>query len=240
MRHITSAVYKPSTNGLAERMVQTFKSALKTSKESWSVVLDKFLFKYRLTPHTTTGVSPSELMFKRKLRCRLDLLHPSDAMASRILRKQEDQKKHHSAYPRHLKVSEDTPIFIRNYATGPKFIPATVNERTGPVSFRCELEDGRIVKRHQDQIITGDGTIQAPEPVVSLQPSPEIVAASEAPSITSDEVPSSFRGSISSRYSSGRSNSTMPSPSVESPPVAPVPTIRRSTRVSKPPKRLDL
>ena len=78
IRHVTSAVYKPSSNGLAERMVQTFKRALSTSNEHVSVFLDKFLFKYRITPHSSTGVSPAELMFKRRLRCRLDLLHPCD------------------------------------------------------------------------------------------------------------------------------------------------------------------
>ena len=31
--------------------------------------LARFLFSYRTTPHTTTGVSPAELLMNRKLRC---------------------------------------------------------------------------------------------------------------------------------------------------------------------------
>jgi len=77
IRHITTAPYHPAGNGLAERAVQTFKEALK--KES-AVDLDtqlaKFLFRYRITPHATTGVPPAELLMQRKPRSRLDLLRP--------------------------------------------------------------------------------------------------------------------------------------------------------------------
>ena len=74
IKHITSAVYKPSTNGLAERMVQSFKRALHVSSELTRLALDRFLFNYRLTPYSTTGVSPAELMFGRRLRSRFDLV----------------------------------------------------------------------------------------------------------------------------------------------------------------------
>ena len=54
-----------------------FKEALK--KES-TVDLDtqlaKFLFRYRITLHATTGVPPAEILMQRKPRSRLDLLRP--------------------------------------------------------------------------------------------------------------------------------------------------------------------
>ena len=31
-------------------------------------------------------------------------------------------------------------------------MPARVTEKTGPVSYRCELEDGRIIRRHIDHL----------------------------------------------------------------------------------------
>uniref|UniRef100_A0A8W8P183 Uncharacterized protein n=1 Tax=Magallana gigas TaxID=29159 RepID=A0A8W8P183_MAGGI len=40
----------------------------------WKAELDKFLVMYRNTPHTTTGVSPSQLLFGRKLRKLPELL----------------------------------------------------------------------------------------------------------------------------------------------------------------------
>ena len=60
IRHICYAPYHPSSNGLAERFVQTFKRAMKASKKdggSLSHRLAEFLLTYR-TAHATTGVSP--------------------------------------------------------------------------------------------------------------------------------------------------------------------------------------
>ena len=74
VRHITSAPYHPSTNGLAERAVQTFKQALRQMEgESVEDKLARFLLNYRITPHSTIGVSPAELLMGRKLRTRFDL-----------------------------------------------------------------------------------------------------------------------------------------------------------------------
>ena len=47
VRHVTSAVYKPATNGLAEWIVQTFKAAIATITESISNLLPNFIFKYK-------------------------------------------------------------------------------------------------------------------------------------------------------------------------------------------------
>ena len=57
-----------SSNGKAERAVQTFKLGLKrATKSNVLVELDRFLFHYRITPHTTTGVAPAQLLMGRTL-----------------------------------------------------------------------------------------------------------------------------------------------------------------------------
>ena len=79
IHHVTSAPYHPSTNayGLAEGAVQTVKQGIKRTQGSTiQERLSRFLFDYRITPHPTTGVAPSELLINRRLRSRLDLLHP--------------------------------------------------------------------------------------------------------------------------------------------------------------------
>ena len=85
IEHLKSAPYHPSSNGLAERAVQTFKQGLrKLTEESLFDRMSRFLFVCRNTPHGTTGASPAQLMFGRPMRSRLDLLRPN--IAARWLR----------------------------------------------------------------------------------------------------------------------------------------------------------
>ncbi|VDI15718.1 Hypothetical predicted protein [Mytilus galloprovincialis] len=75
IEHRTSAPWHPASNGCAERAVQSFKEGMKKIKEGTiQEKLNRFLFNYRITPQTTTGLAPSELLMKRKLKSRLDLV----------------------------------------------------------------------------------------------------------------------------------------------------------------------
>ncbi len=67
---MASAPYHPSTNGLAERAVHTVKQGIKPMEGvSLEEKLSQFLHIYRITPHSTTGISPSELLMgKRQMR----------------------------------------------------------------------------------------------------------------------------------------------------------------------------
>ena len=67
IQHTFSAPYHPSSNGLAERAVQTFKQALKQMDNgSLQFKVSQFLFKYNITPHSTTGLSPSKLLMGKR------------------------------------------------------------------------------------------------------------------------------------------------------------------------------
>lgn len=75
IRHIRTPPYHPSSNGMVERTVQTFKEGMRKLKEgSVDTKLARFLFIYRITLHSSTGCSPAELMFGRRLRSHLDNL----------------------------------------------------------------------------------------------------------------------------------------------------------------------
>ena len=75
--HIKTAPFHPSSNGLAERAVHTFKEGMKKLKDgSLETRVSRFLSRYRITPQTSTRVLPTELLLGRKPRSRLDLAYP--------------------------------------------------------------------------------------------------------------------------------------------------------------------
>lgn len=89
--NIRSAPYHPETNGLAEWFVQTMKQAQKSTKGSTTIhqKLDNVLQVYLNTPHATSNESPAMLLFKLKIRTRLDLLKPD--MSPQVMQNQESQ-----------------------------------------------------------------------------------------------------------------------------------------------------
>ena len=62
IRHSLTTPYHSRSNGLAERAVQTFKNAIKKMEEPLHERIAQFLFSYRITPQSTTGQSPAELL----------------------------------------------------------------------------------------------------------------------------------------------------------------------------------
>ncbi|PIK50919.1 hypothetical protein BSL78_12219 [Apostichopus japonicus] len=72
--HRTTTPLWPQANGEVERQNRSLLKALKIAqveKKDWRSELNHFLMAYRSTPHSTTGVSPAELMFNRKIRTKL-------------------------------------------------------------------------------------------------------------------------------------------------------------------------
>lgn len=65
-----------TTNGAAERLIQTFKQGLVKSLLPPKTALQEFLMQYRRTP-LSSGYSPSELLMGRLIRTRIDTLLPS-------------------------------------------------------------------------------------------------------------------------------------------------------------------
>ena len=65
IQHIRVTPHHPSLNGLTDRAIQSFKDAMKKLSATPANVETKilqFLFRYRITPHTTMGIAPAELL----------------------------------------------------------------------------------------------------------------------------------------------------------------------------------
>ena len=78
IKHITSAPYHPSTNGLVERALQT-QGMKKQGDGSVDTNLARFLLIYRITPQSTTGESPAHSRWGRSVKSHLDLQRPDVA-----------------------------------------------------------------------------------------------------------------------------------------------------------------
>ena len=123
-KHTTGAPYHPSTNGQAERLVQSFKKGMKADKSSRTLQHkpNRFLLACRSAPHATTGLSPAQLLLGRNVKTRLDLIKPDS--------KREVNKK----------LLKPT-IWVHNYRRGPKWVQGTVIEQAGPALHRGKAND---------------------------------------------------------------------------------------------------
>jgi hypothetical protein len=183
IKHIKSAPFRPATNGLAERAVQTLKQGLKKmSTGSVETKVSRVLSMYRVTPQATTGLSPAELLFNRKVRTRLDLVMP--CVEGRVEQRQMQQKLHHDRLAVRTFTVGQT-VNVKNFARGSKWLPGVVVQVTGPLSYMVKLQDGRVIKRHVDHILSGiPGAERFPQHEGDLgeliKPAPAVVPSASA------------------------------------------------------------
>ena len=253
IQHILVSPYHPSSNGLAEKSVQTFKQAMvKNNVGSIQERICKFLTKYRSLPHSTTGLSPSELLFGRKMRTHLDLIHPN--LQSRVSKRQQNQKNVHDRHSSEREISVGDHVFVQNFSgRGEKWLSGLVIEKTGPYSFKIKTHSG-IIRRHIDQLRL-DSTdefipIDTPNNVV-----PEVTATTDQEELSSQVQ---TRNEVSVTSIAKDSNQTESSPEDSNPVETfssrdsntvetispddynPVVSVRRSGRTRLPVKKLEL
>ncbi|KAL5491807.1 hypothetical protein EMCRGX_G017171 [Ephydatia muelleri] len=221
-RHIRVAPYHPASNGAAERAVQTLKKYLSKTRGDLETRLSRFLFQYRLTPHTSTGSSPAELLFGRRPKSHLDFIHPD--LSARVTLQQERQHLASELGASIRAFLSGDKVYVRNFTSSSvKWLPGVVTSLAGPRSVRVALEDGTVVRRHFDHVKFR--VLPPPHPDQS--------------STVSTAGPSAQGLETSTTCTSGNS----PDAKVSKPLSAPVPTpaqlpkIRRSSRIKNAPQR---
>ena len=263
VKHMYSAPYHPSSNGQAERMVRVLKESLKRVKQGdIDKRLSRLLFCYRITPHTLTGQSPSELLLGRRVRSALSLLRPNlqDAVKGR------QEKSIQRSRTRAFEIGDD--VLITNFRGEGRWLPGVVVEIKGATNYEVQLEDGRVAHRHVDQMVSYRQGVEScsPEDVfvpdvvvhdglhdglaqVQSGESQSVIPSPEQPTSVTTSVPGDQYSQIETRtgqYAEEQSSTETPEADERTSPSAvetsrPEPTSERrapSTRVRRPPTYL--
>lgn len=243
IKHTLTPPYHPASNGAAERSVQVLKQALRKQltssqqgqpKMTMERRLANFLFRYRNTPHTVTGVSPAVLFLKRQPRTRFTILLPS--VENVVEKQQEKQRLQHDRSRVKLREFENrTSVSVRNHrGTSEKWLPGTVIRRLGPLTYLVRV--GRQLRYvHVDHLLQSgcmtDPVTSEGEVVGELLP--EAMAAGDSQSLTSDATTADDSQSVdSSQQMSGSAAKTCSGALASSPVLEPTSTATRSSRAS--------
>ena len=228
IHHITSPAYHPASNGLAERGVRIIKEALKKqSSGDIQCKLDRILFKYRITPHTTTHQTPAELLMGRRPRSHLDHLRPR--LHARVEEKQLAQKEYHDTHTKERTFSIGEPVYVYQKGSSSEWVPGTVSGIEGQVVL-ADCSYGKL-RRHLNHVRPRYDVHVAPPPP------PPYVSEGQAEKFNGEEPrPVTPPGTPQPQAPETQELSPSLDNGVKASPAAP---LRRSTRVPKPTRRLD-
>ena len=144
--HIATSPYHPSSNGQAEKFVDTFKRVLKKTNGAGTDDgnIQQFLSIYRITPNPNriSGMSPAELMFARKIRSVFNRLLPKKKRSYQNRAKQENMK--------YFRLGDK--VFLKSYKNGKEFWQdEVITQRVGKMLYMVKSKK-LIHKRHLNQL----------------------------------------------------------------------------------------
>ncbi|XP_064479035.1 uncharacterized protein K02A2.6-like [Ornithodoros turicata] len=155
IHHVRTPPYHPKSNGQAENFVRTLKAALSRSSVEDREVLRSFVFKYRVTPHASTGRPPCELLNNRHYRSVLDLVRPAGPSASppaRDVAAKERQKRCHDKRAPDRSFGSNTCVWMHDPHKKGHWSSATIVGQEGKVIFRVRDADGKMHRVHKDHL----------------------------------------------------------------------------------------
>ena len=197
IQHIRTSVYHPAANGAIERFHRVLKSCIQSAileRKPWKKSVNEFLQVYRSTSHSTTGISPCELLVGRKMRTRLNILpllpfSKDDAALSRRVTAQQNKMRTYTDFRRGARTPtfrEGDSVRVRKPTHVPKghprfTEPMRIQRKVGPATYL--LQDGK--KWHASRL-TGSNAparpVNSDYPVIDLP-------TEEPPTVLQPDVP---------------------------------------------------
>ena len=165
----------PSSNNV-ETVMKPLGKAMKigfSQKQSEKDSLQQFLQNFRDTPHPSTGISPSAMLFRDGVRTNLPRAHCSDedvTDARQNDRDTKDLRKEKFNASRHTKPSEffmGEQVLVRNFYKKSKFEPVFLPERyvvidvlaNGKIILVQSSRTGSFLRRHPNDLKRFEGHI---------------------------------------------------------------------------------
>ncbi|XP_059062766.1 uncharacterized protein K02A2.6-like [Achroia grisella] len=148
-----SPAYHPASNGAAENSVKLCKNVIRKAiidKTDIDTALQTFLLTYRNTIHGTTGVTPAQILQRRSLRSRLDLLRCERAVTDSVRVQQRHQTDYAGGKLRHFEPGD--PIWFRDYRNQQKWEKGSVVSNSDSRRMSVRESNGRQHTKHIDQI----------------------------------------------------------------------------------------
>ena len=233
--HVFTTPYHPKSNGLAERMVNTFKQRFRASANNGDlqVRLQNFLLSYRNTPHASTERSPAEMFIGRRLPTVLDRIRP-DARRTLDNASLRQTMYHDSEHVKPREFDVGDAVWVAN-EMDKGHRAGTVISRTGPLSYHVE-SDGREIRKHADQLRQRLVSSTPEQPMTSQR------LMTSVPQTTAHDQP--IPPAVASEPSAAKHAPMAPSTGIApSPPVTSLPsgskspTRRYPQRTHRPPQR---
>ncbi|XP_054259262.1 uncharacterized protein K02A2.6-like [Macrosteles quadrilineatus] len=237
---------------IAERSVQKVKKNLlrqvieehqRSQRTTLQMKLDNFLFAYRNTPNTVTGLTPAEMFLSWKPRTQLVMLKPN--LQSSIDQKHREQKNAADRLRgRSRFFSEGQAVYVKTVRNEKiSWVPGKIILKRSPVTYLVSVIGGKPRFCHADHLRARYAEeeeifVSPKDPVVSPQvpknsPPPEDRPTSP---LMMSPVP---RPTTSPRESLGQAQ-PQPTPASPLAQCSPPPSLRKSGRTVRKPHRLDL
>ena len=181
VKHVRVALYHAASNGLAERMVQSFKHSYRSSKQdhtSMQQSIANFLLIYCSTTQPTTGYTPAKLFLGRELRTRLSLIKPE--AQSNVTTALGRQKDYHDLHSKYREFYPGEAVLVKDLRKDKTWWSGTVVERSTPKSYVTVLSDGRVWKRHVDHLRRKDySSAQSPRQISTQEEAIAVISSED-------------------------------------------------------------